>query len=86
MVNHILHPLTLTLVNTLHPMKIVDAEIADGIRRVAVQVNQCLKTVLFTAVKEPVNWAFLIDFGMVLHKIIQEVITDTLSAGGALVT
>ena len=36
-------------------MQVVDTQVADGIRRVAVQVNQCLEAVLLATVKQPVD-------------------------------
>ena len=39
----------------LHLVQVVDAQVSDGIRRVAVQVDQCLEAVLLAAVKQPVD-------------------------------
>ena len=54
-IHHILHPVDFGLIHTLHLVQVVDTQVADGIRRVAVQVNQCLEAVLLATVKQPVD-------------------------------
>ena len=55
MIHHILHPVNLGFVHALHLVQVVDTQVADGIRRIAVQVNQCLEAILLAAVKQPVD-------------------------------
>ena len=54
-IHHILHPVDFRLIHTLHLVQVVDTQVADGVRRVAVQVNQCLEAVLLATVKQPVD-------------------------------
>ena len=54
-IHHILHPVDFGLIHTLHLVQVVDTQVADGVRRVAVQVNQCLEAVLLATVKQPVD-------------------------------
>src|SRR5699024_3058145 len=39
-------------------------------------INQSLKSILLSAIKEPINWTFLIDLTMILEKIVQEVVSN----------
>ena len=57
-VDHILHPVDFGLIDALHLVEIVHAEIADGVRRVAVEIDQRLEAVLLAAVKQPVDGRF----------------------------
>ena len=71
-------------------MQVVDTQVSDGIRRVAVQVNQCLKAVLLATVKQPVDRTLAgasdrIGLAVILEEIVQEVVTDNLPAGTALI-
>ena len=71
-------------------MQVVDTQVADGIRRVAVQINQCLEAVLLATVKQPVDRTLAgtgnrISLAVILEEIVQEVVTDNLPAGAALI-
>ena len=50
-VNHVLHTANFGLVDPLHLMEVVHAEVADGVRRVAVEVDKCLEAILFATVE-----------------------------------
>ena len=89
-IHHILHPVDLRFVHALHLVQVVDTQVSDGIRRVAVQVNQCLKAVLLATVKQPVDRTLAgasdrIGLAVILEEIVQEVVTDNLPAGAALI-
>ena len=89
-IHHILHPVDLGFVHALHLVQVVDTQVTDGIRRIAMQVNQCLEAVLLAAVKQPVDRTLAgasdrICLAMILEKVIQEVIADDFSAGAALI-
>ena len=89
-IHHILHPVDLGFIYTLHLVQVVDTQVADGIRRVSVQVNQCLKAVLLAAVKQPVDRTLAgardrVSLAVILEEIVQEVVTDNLPAGAALI-
>src|SRR5699024_10631498 len=60
-------------------MHIVSADAGNGIRLIAVHIDERLETVLFAAVKQPVNRALLINLAVVGIEIIQEIIADDLS-------
>ena len=71
-------------------MQVVDAQVSDGIRRVAVQVDQCLEAVLLAAVKQPVDRTLAgtsdrVCLAVILEEVVQEVIADDLPAGTALI-
>ena len=90
MIHHILHPVDFGFIHTLHLVQVVDTQVTDSIRRVAVQVNQCLKAVLFAAVKQPVDRALAgardrVGLAVILEEIVQEVVSDDLPAGAALI-
>lgn len=89
-IHHILHPVDLGFIHALHLVQVVDAQVTDGIRRVAVQVDQCLKAVLLAAVKQPVDRTLAgtgdrVGLAVILEEIVQEVVTDNLPTGIALV-
>ena len=89
-IHHILHPVDLGFIHTLHLVQVVDTQVADGIRRVAVQVNQCLKAILFAAVKQPVDRTLArtsdrVSLAVILEEVVQEVVADDLPAGAALI-
>ena len=89
-VDDVLHPGDLVVVDTLHAVQVVNAQVANGVLVIAVHVNQRLETVLLAAVKEPVNRALAgsgdgIGLAMILEEVIQEIIANDLSAGVALV-
>ena len=69
-------------VAALHLVHIVGADAGDGVRLVAVHVDQRLEAILLAAVEQPVNRALLVDLQMVFVEVVQEVIPDDL-AGGA---
>ena len=57
---------------------IIGADARNGIRLVAVQVDQALEAIFLTAVKQPVDGALLINFAVVGIEIVQEVVADDL--------
>ena len=57
-------------------MHIIGTDTGNGVRLIAVHINQSLKAVLFATVKQPINWAFLINLAMIFIKIIQEIIPN----------
>ena len=57
-------------------MHIISTNTGNGVRLIAVHINQSLKAVLFATVKQPVNRAFLINLAMVRIKVAQEVIPN----------
>ena len=79
-VDHVLHPVDFGLVDPLHLVEIVHAEVADGVRRVAVEVDQRLEAVLLAAVKQPVDRALLVDFAVVFEEVLEKVVADDLPA------
>ena len=79
-VDHVLHTANLGLIDPLHLVEVVHSKIADGVRRVAVEINQSLEAVLLAAVEQPVDRALLINFAVVFEKILEEIITDNLTA------
>ena len=56
-VHHVLHPVDLGFIHTLHLVQVVHTQGADSIRGVAVEVDQHLKAVLLAAVEQPVDGA-----------------------------
>ena len=80
-VDHILHPLDFALIDPLHLVEIVNPHVADGVRRVAVEIDQRLEAVLLAAVEQPVDGALLVNFAVVGKKVLQEIIADDLPAG-----
>lgn len=71
-------------------MQVVDTQVADGVRRVAVQVNQRLEAVLLATVKQPVDRTLArtsdrVSLAVILEEIVQEVVADDLPAGAALI-
>ena len=90
MIHHILHPVDLGFIYALHLVQVVDTQVTDGVRRVAVQVNQCLKAVLLATVKQPVDRTLTgtgnrVSLAVILEEIVQEVVADDLPAGAALI-
>ena len=72
-------------------MQIVDTEVTDCVSIIAMQVNQCLETVLLTGIKEPIDRTLTrttrgINLAMILKEIIQEIIPDDFTAGCTLIT
>ena len=78
-----MHPLDFALIDPLHLVEIVDLYIADGVRRVVLEVDQRLEAVLPAAVEQPVDGAFLVDLAVVGEEVLQEIIADDLPAGAA---
>ena len=70
-------------VTGLQLMDVVRADAGDGVRLVAVHVDQALEAVLLAAVEEPVDRSLLVDLQMVRIEIVEEVVSDDL-AGRAL--
>ena len=64
-------------------VNVVRADAGDGVRLVAVHIDQALEAVLLAAVKEPVDRPLLIDLQMVGIEVVDEVAADDV-AGGAL--
>lgn len=90
MVHHVLHPVDLGFIHTLHLVQVVHTQGADGIRGVAVEVDQRLKAVLLAAVKQPVDGALAgagdrVGLAVILEKVVHKVVADDLPAGAALV-
>ena len=59
-------------------MHIIGTDARNGIRLVAVQVNQALEAIFLTAVKQPVDGALLVNLAVVGIEIVQEVVADDL--------
>ena len=59
-------------------MDIISTDTCNGIRLVAVQVNQALEAIFLTAVKQPVDGPLLVNFAVVGIEIVQEVVADDL--------
>ena len=68
-------------VAALHLVHIVRADAGDGVRLVAVHVDQRLETVLLATVEQPVDGALLVNLQMIFVEVIQEVIPDDLAWG-----
>ena len=90
-IHHILHSVDLGFIYTLHLVQVVDTQVADGIRRVAMQVNQCLEAVLLAAVKQPVDRTLAgtgdrVCLAVIPEEVVQEVVADNLPAGAALLS
>ena len=79
-VDHVLHPVDLRLIDALHFVEVIHTEIADGVRRVAVEVDQRLEAVLLAAVEQPVDRALLVGLAVILEKVLEEVAADDLPA------
>ena len=60
-------------------------DLRQQIRLIPVHIDQSLKSILFTAIKQPVDWTLLINFQMICIKIFQEIITDYFSGSVAFV-
>ena len=89
-IHHILHSVDLGLIHTLHLVQVVDTQVADGIRCIAMQVNQCLEAVLLATVKQPVDRTLTgasdrVSLAVILEEVVQEVIADYFPAGAALI-
>ena len=89
-IHHILHPVDLGFVYALHLVQVIDTQVSDGVWRIAVQINQCLKAVLLAAVKQPVDRTLSgagnrVGLAVILEEIVQEVVADNLPAGAALI-
>lgn len=83
-VDHILHTANLGLVDPLHLVEVVHTEVADGVRRVAVEVDQRLEAVLLAAVKQPVDRPLLVNLAVILEEVLEEIAADDLPAAVAL--
>jgi len=57
-------------------MHIIGTNTGNGVRLIAVHINQSLKAIFLTTVKQPVNGTFLINLAMVRIELIQEVIPN----------
>ena len=75
-VDHVLHTANLGLVDPLHLVEVVHTEVSNGVRRVAVEINQRLKAILLTAVEQPVNRPLLVNLAVILEEVLEEIITD----------
>ena len=51
MINHILHPVNLILVDSLYAMQVVNAKVTNRICIIAVQINQRLKAILLSRIE-----------------------------------
>lgn len=74
-----LHADDFTLVSVLHLMQIFNTEITYGIGVPTVHIYQNLAPILLTTIKQPVNWAFLVNLDMILDEIILEIIANHFS-------
>lgn len=88
-VDDVLHPGDLVIVDTLHSVQVINTQVANGVLVIAVHIDKRLEAVLLTAVKEPVNRTLAgtgngISLAMILEEVIQEVIANDLPAGIAL--
>ena len=79
MVNGVTELGKLGAVTLLLFMHIVSAQTGEKITLIAVHIAQRFETVLFAAVKEPVDRTLLIGFQVVSVKVIQEVAADHLA-------
>ena len=57
-------------------MYIIGTNTSNGVRLIAVHINQSLKAILLAAVKQPVNRTFLINFAMVRIEATQKIIPN----------
>ena len=57
-------------------MHIIGTDTGNGVRLIAVHINQSLKAVLLATVKQPVDRAFLINLAMVRIELIQKIIPN----------
>ena len=74
-VDDVLHPGDLAIVDPLHAVEVVDAQVSDGVLIVAVHINKRLEAILLAAVKQPVDGALAtagdgIGAAMVFEKVI----------------
>ena len=77
----VLRHLDLRAVALLLLVDIIGAHACKQVGAVAVQIDQRLEAVLFARGKEPVDRALLVDFAVILIKIVQEVFADHLACG-----
>ena len=68
-------------VTSLLLVHVVRTNAGDGIRLIAVHVNQALEAILFAGIKEPVNGALLIHLAVVGIEFRQEVVSDDFLRG-----
>ena len=80
----IVHAGDLAFVDLLHLVEVVGADKTGCVGVVAVHIDQRLEAVLFAAVVQPVDGAFLVDFHMVGVEAVQEIVTDDGAGAGAL--
>ena len=52
-IDHILHAHNLALIDALHAVQVVDAKVADRVRVITVQIDQCFKAILLARIEEP---------------------------------
>lgn len=78
--NAVLHVRNGGAVAALLLMHIVGADTGNGIQLIAVHINERLETILFAAVEQSVNRAFLVNLAMVGIEVTEEIIADALSA------
>ena len=79
-VDHVLHTANLRLIDPLHLVEVVHTEVADGVRRVAMEVDQRLEAILLAAVEQPVDRPLLVNLAVILEEVLEEIITDDLPA------
>ena len=75
----VLRHLDLRAVALLLLVDIIGAHACKQVGAVAVQIDQRLEAVLFARGKEPVDRALLVDFAVILIKIVQKVFADHLA-------
>ena len=83
-VDGVLHPGDLALIDALDAVQVLHADVAGGVGVPAVHVDQRLEAVLLAAVEHPVDRAFLIGLDVILDEVVQEIIADDFTAGAAL--
>ena len=64
-------------------VQVVRADAGDGVRGVAVHVDERLEAVLFAAVKQPVDGALLVGLAVVGEEIVEEIGADDLARRAA---
>lgn len=62
---------------------IVRADIGNGVRLIAVHIDERLEAALFAAVEQPIDGALLIDLQVVGVEVVQEVIANDVLFGWA---
>ena len=75
-VDNILHAVDFIAVNPFHAVEIIGTDAPYGVFIIAMEIDESFKAVFLTAVKEPVNRAFLIGLAVVLEEILEEIVAE----------